>query len=122
MFILRSVFLFYLPEEGQFCETHLTKNMEICIISSWNANTLLVFMCTVAVYTNKGVLKLPLLLDVVFSKNVWKNIKKHLKCILKLITNGIVRLLVVCQRCGFKRFFVTCITLQTDQQWTVATN
>lgn len=59
MFILRFVFLFYSPE-GQFCETHLTKNMEICIISSWNANTLWVFMCTVAVYTNKGVLKLPL--------------------------------------------------------------
>lgn len=57
MFILRFVFLFYSPE-GQFCETHLTKNMEICIISSWNANTLWVFMCTVAVYTNKGVLKL----------------------------------------------------------------
>lgn len=39
MFILRFVYLFYLPEEGRFCETHLTKNMEICIISSWNANT-----------------------------------------------------------------------------------
>lgn len=65
MFILRFVFLFYSPE-GQFCETHLTKNMEICIISSWNANTLWVFMCTVAVYTNKGVLKLPLLLAVFF--------------------------------------------------------
>ena len=54
MFILRFVFLFYLPEEGRFCETHLTKNMEICIISSWNANTLWVFMCIIAVYTNKG--------------------------------------------------------------------
>lgn len=64
MLILRFVYLFYLPEEGQFCETHLTKNMEICIINSWNANTLWVFMCIIAVYTNKGVLKLPLLLDV----------------------------------------------------------
>lgn len=58
MFTLKFVYLFYLPEEGQFCETHLTKNIEICIISSWNANTMWIFMCIIAVYTNKGVLKL----------------------------------------------------------------
>lgn len=28
IFILRFVYLFYLPDEGQFCETHLTKNLE----------------------------------------------------------------------------------------------
>lgn len=51
--------------KGQFCDTHITKNMEICIIGTWNANTLWDFMCTIAVNTNKGVLKLPLVLYVV---------------------------------------------------------
>ena len=53
---------FYLPEEGKVSEYRITKrkkekkkkNIETCIIiSSWNANNCLVFMCTVVVYTNK---------------------------------------------------------------------
>lgn len=72
MFILRFVSLLYLPEEGQICETlnqiqkknKVKKNMDICPISTWNANTLLVFMCTIVVYTNKSVLKLQQLFEV----------------------------------------------------------
>lgn len=79
MFILRFVSLLYLPDEGQICETLnqiqkkrtklKKKNMDICPISTWNANTLLVFMCTIVVYTNKSVLKLQQLLEVLLAKN-----------------------------------------------------
>lgn len=45
--------------------------MDICPISTWNANSLWVFMCTIVVYTNKGVLKLQQLLEVLFKYRDW---------------------------------------------------
>lgn len=72
--------MLYLPEEGKICETlnqikKKKKNMDICPISTWNANTLWVFMCTIVVYTNKGVLKLQQLLEVLFKYTAWIKIK-----------------------------------------------
>lgn len=49
--------------------------MDICPISTWNANTLWVFMCTIVVYTNKGVLKWRQLLEVLFKYRAWIKIK-----------------------------------------------
>lgn len=58
-YINRNKFcLFYLPDVGQICELHLTKNMNICIKNFRNATTLWISMCKIIVHTNKGVLKL----------------------------------------------------------------
>lgn len=78
LFILRFVFLLYLPEEGQICETpnqiqkkkkekhgHLSHRYLEC---KYSVGFYVYISC---VYINKGVLKLQQLLEVLFKYRAW---------------------------------------------------